>query len=201
MLWPLGQIKNNDFSGFATLYAAARAGVADAVIAGATQPEVMIHLNNGWDQAMQTWWYKSLLATGIVTADDFNVMGVSFYPFYDTRATFSNLQGSLNALAGAYNKPVIVAETDWPTACPGVPLSGTSISVDAAGQTEWVDGILQVLDGVPDGYGLGMFYWEPAFINNAKLGSSCSDAGLLFSVQWQRSTAVATALSSVDMYR
>lgn len=200
MLWPTGKIgSDNNFNDFATLWAAARGGVNDAVKAGVTHPKVMMHLNNGWDRSLQTWWYRSLLATGKVQANDIDVMAVSFYPFFGTGATLANLQSSLNALASTYGKPVMVAETDWPVSCPGVKLS-ENIAVGAAGQTAWVKDVVSVLSKVPNGLGQGVFYWEPAFINNTALGSSCRD-NILFDVDWSKwPNTRATVRSSVSMF-
>lgn len=199
-LFPTGQIKNNDFSFFATLWAAARKGVTDAVAAGVTKPKVMIHLDDGWDKDTQLWWYKALLATGTVTTTDFDVLGVSFYPFYGSGATIPNLQSSLDALASTYRKPVMVVETDWPVSCDGVTLSNTTVPVSAVGQAEWTTGIERVLEEVPDSLGQGLFYFEPAYINNTALGSGCSDV-ILFDVDWSAwpDTKV-TARSSASMF-
>ncbi|OJD36414.1 arabinogalactan endo-beta-galactosidase [Diplodia corticola] len=197
MLFPAGQIADNDFSGFAALWAAARAGVDDAVAAGTAKPSVMIHLNNGWDEATLTWWFDGLFAEGTVTADMVDALGVSFYPFFDTEATTDALQSSLDSLASAYGKPVYVAETDWPVSCDGVDLSA-DFSVDAQGQVDWVGAVVDVLNNVPDGLGAGVFYWEGGFINNTALGSDCDD-NILFDVNWGGSPA-ATARSSVNMY-
>ena len=84
----------------------------------------------------------------------------------------------------------MIAETDWPEACTGVSLSEprsvfllirmdsfftriSSIPVSASGQQEWVRDIESVLNGL-NGKGLGVIYWEPGWIGNAGLGSSCS---------------------------
>jgi arabinogalactan endo-1,4-beta-galactosidase len=75
MLFPAGEIVDNDFDDFALLWAAARKGVSLAVSSyGVTQPKIMIHLNNGWDEATVKWWYSGVLATGTVTTDDFDIM-------------------------------------------------------------------------------------------------------------------------------
>ena len=197
MLFPLGEISSNDFTNFATLWAAARAGVDDAVASGVTKPQIMIHLNNGWDKATLTWWFQGLFGTGIVTASDVDVFGFSFYPFYGTDATISNLQSALEALASTYSKPMYIAETDWPNSCSGVDLS-ESYPVSAAGQTEWVQDIITTVQGVKNG--AGIFYWEPAFINDTSLGSDCTSA-ILFDVNWNSPHTQATALSSVNMYK
>ncbi|KAI9694255.1 MAG: hypothetical protein M1820_009113 [Bogoriella megaspora] len=199
MLWPLGQINNGNYANFATLWAAARAGVNDAVNAGVPKPKVMIHLDDGWNQSLMSSWFKGVFATGKVSASDVDVFGFSFYPFYGTSATISNLQASLNNIASTYKKPVYIAETDWPNACSGTSLSA-NYPVSAQGQTQWVQAIENTLSAVPNGLGAGIFYWEPGFLNDSSLGSSCSSA-LLFNVDWSGwPTTKATALSSVNMF-
>ena len=201
MLWPTGKIVDNDFTNFATLFAAARQGVDDAVSAGVTKPLIMIHIDDGYNESLQTNWYASFLGTGTVSTADWDVFGVSFYPFYGTNATLDNLAASLAALTSTYQKPAIVAETDWPDDCEDVALSEPSVPISAAGQTEWVKDVIGVLDGVAGGLGQGVFYWEPAYLNNTSLGSNCSDA-ILFDVDWSRwPITTATARTSVNMYQ
>lgn len=69
-----------------------------------------------------------------------------------------------------------VVETDWPTSCPdpeyAFPSDTTSIPFSAAGQTTWMKDIAQVVTAVG---GTGLFYWEPLWIDNPQLGSSCND--------------------------
>ncbi|KAF2229658.1 glycoside hydrolase family 53 protein [Viridothelium virens] len=200
MLWPLGQISGSSYTNFAILWAAARAGVNDAVSAGVPKPQVMIHLDDGWNESLMASWFKGVFATGKVKTSDVDVFGFSFYPFYGTSATISNLQASLNNLASTYGKPMYVAETDWPVECSGVSLSA-NYPTSAQGQTEWVQAIESTLTSVPNGLGAGLFYWEPGFLNDSSLGSSCTSA-LLFDVDWSGwPTTKATALSSVNMYK
>ncbi|KAK7527102.1 family 53 glycosyl hydrolase [Phyllosticta citriasiana] len=197
-LFPLGQINNDDFSGFAKLWSAARAGVADAVSAGVNQPEVMIHLNNGWDTATVQWFFEGLFDEDTVTTADVDAIGLSFYPFYGTDATLDNLASTLSWLESTYtDTAVYVAETDWPVSCDGVTLSA-DYPVSAVGQTQWVQAIVEKLQAVSNG--AGIYYWEPGFINNTGLGSDC-DSAITFDVNWDDwPTTYATALSSVSMY-
>ena len=70
---------------------------------------------------------------------------------------------------------ILIAETDWPVSCPSsLALSEPSIAKSAAGQQTWVKDIESVLSSLPGGHGLGVVYWEPGWIGNAGLGSSCS---------------------------
>jgi len=84
-------------------------------------------------------------------------------------------------LASAYGKELVIAETDWPESCPKpadkFPSDTTSIPISVAGQTTWVEDVAAVVAGVKGGSGL--FYWEPSWIGNAGLGSSCADCLLV----------------------
>ncbi|KAE8969942.1 hypothetical protein PR003_g28545 [Phytophthora rubi] len=198
-MWPTGKISSGNYANFATLWKAARLGVTDAVAAGTTKPKVMIHLDNGWKYATMSSFFTGLFATGTVTTSDVDVFGFSYYPFYNTGATISALTSSLTLLANTYKKPIYIAETDWPTECTTVTLSA-SYPVNAKGQREWVIAIMDVLNALPNSLGAGIFYWEPAYLTVAGLGSSCESA-LLFSVNWANwPVTYATALSSVNMF-
>lgn len=91
--------------------------------------------------------------------------GPSLPPFITPIDRFANIPSELQ-----------VVETDWPTSCPdpeyAFPSDTTSIPFSAAGQTTWMKDIAQVVTAVG---GTGLFYWEPLWIDNPQLGSSCND--------------------------
>jgi arabinogalactan endo-1,4-beta-galactosidase len=117
----------------------------------------MIHLANGWDSGAQSWWWKGIQIQGAFSLSDVDLVGVSYYPFYNTKATMSSLKSSLTALVGQINKDIIVAETDWPVACSGGPtMSETSIAISASGQQTWITDIKNVLTSLPSGRGVGI---------------------------------------------
>ncbi|KAF2663528.1 glycoside hydrolase family 53 protein [Microthyrium microscopicum] len=208
MLWPVGKAnpgQNGSFKNLSVLWKAAREGVSDAVAAGLKKPEVMIHIDNGWDSQLQQNWFAGLTASGVVTTKDWDVIGLSFYPFYNTRATFANLATSMRNLATKYNKPIHVAETDYPAECTGKykakpQMSEPSIPSNVGGQTQWVQKTIQTVKAVPNGLGQGIFYWEPTWTNNTGLGSACEDA-ILFASKWSGSKAAATSRTSVNMFK
>ncbi|ESZ94270.1 glycoside hydrolase family 53 protein [Sclerotinia borealis F-4128] len=177
LLWPIGT--TSSYYNIASLLHSASAGIKDSTLS--TQPKIMIHLDNGWDWSAQQYFYKTVLAAGPLVSIDFDMMGVSYYPFYSSSATLANLKTSLTNMASTWGKQLIVAETDWPYACPSpaykFPSDAKAIPISAAGQSTWIKNVAAVVAGVKGGAGL--FYWEPAWINNANLGSSCSD-NLLF---------------------
>ena len=212
MLWPLGEVSVElepmsarvaNFSNLATLYSAARDGVRDAVAAGVHKPQVMIHIDNGWDLRLQERWFGALTGTGKVKTSDWDVFGFSFYPFYGTAATFDNLRTSLNTIARKYNKPIHVVETDWPNKCRGADapeLSEPDIPISVQGQIEWVHKVVDIVKQIPRGLGQGVNYWEPAWLNNTSLGSDCQSA-ILFSADWSEYPKVTGySLGSVNMF-
>lgn len=196
MLWPLGQADVDvepwpatvaNFSNLAKLYLSARAGVDDAVHAGVVKPQVLIHIDDGWNLTLQQRWFGAMTANGVPTSA-WDVFGFSFYPFYGTAATFDNLRTTLNTLALEYRKPLQVVETDYPAICNGEynpipPSSEPEIPYSVAGQTIWTDDVIEIVKSVPFGLGQGVHYWEPAWLNSTSLGSNCSDC-ILFQADY-----------------
>ena len=119
-------------------------------------PKILIHLANAWDWSDISWFFKNVYIQGALSADKVDIIGLSFYPFYDSRATLSTLKSSLTNTANTFGKPIVIAETDWPVSCPGGSLSESSIAISSAGQSSWVWNIEQVLNGLPNGLGQGI---------------------------------------------
>jgi arabinogalactan endo-1,4-beta-galactosidase len=136
-----------------------------------------------------------VLKQDTLVSSDFDMMGVSFYPFYSASATLSALKSSLTNMANTWGKELAVVETNWPTSCPSpkyaFPSDIKSIPFSAAGQTTFITDVASVVSGVSRG--VGLFYWEPAWIHNANLGSSCAD-NTMFSQSGQ-------ALSSLAVFQ
>ncbi|KAK6954227.1 hypothetical protein Daesc_004193 [Daldinia eschscholtzii] len=85
-------------------------------------------------------------------------------------------------MANAWGKEIVVAEVNWPTSCKSpaysFPSDLKSIPFSADGQTTFMKKVAEVVAGVKNGNGI--FYWEPAWMNNAGLGSSC-ESNTMFS--------------------
>ncbi|THV49370.1 hypothetical protein BGAL_0198g00080 [Botrytis galanthina] len=191
LLWPIGS--TSSYYNIASLLHSASAGIKASTLT--TKPKIMIHLDNGYSWSDQQYFYKTVLAAGPLLTTDFDMMGVSHYPFYNSAATLASLKTSLTNMASTWGKQLVVAETNWPFACPSpafaFPSDATSIPFSAAGQTTWIKDVAAIVAGVSGG--VGLFYWEPAWINRAALGSSCSDAILFDSKGVARSSLSAFA--------
>ncbi|KIP09699.1 glycoside hydrolase family 53 protein [Phlebiopsis gigantea 11061_1 CR5-6] len=185
LLWPTGQISKQGFSPASQLLNSAASGVRT----GSRNTKIVVHIANGWDSSDVSYFWDGIFIAGAFSTSDVDILGFSYYPFYGTGATLSALKSSLSSIVSKLNKDVLVAETDWPEACSSsVALSEPSIPVSAAGQTTWVKDIESVLSGLPNSHGLGVVYWEPGWIGNGGLGSSCSDALLVSSSGATRSS-------------
>ena len=68
----------------------------------------------------------------------------------------------------------MIVETNWPAVCSGVTLSDASLPVSVEGQSTWTSNIRSVLEGLPGKHGIGFAYFEPGWVGNAALGSSCT---------------------------
>ncbi|PBP24443.1 arabinogalactan endo-1,4-beta-galactosidase [Diplocarpon rosae] len=173
LLFPTGAKKS--FYNLASILHAASAGIKDSHLT--PKPQIMIHLDNGWKWDVQEAWYTSALAAGPLSLDDFDIMAVSHYPFYNQSATLDKLETSLNNLASTWGKSIMLVETDWPVACPSpkhpFPVDVSDIPFSAEGQTIWMRKLAAIVASISRGDGL--FYWEPMWINNPGLGSSCAD--------------------------
>ncbi|KAJ1569867.1 hypothetical protein HK096_011553 [Nowakowskiella sp. JEL0078] len=173
MLNPVGQTSSG-FDNISQMLHSAASGVRSV----STSIKTVIHLANGWRQADAQWFLTNAFKPGKFQPTDVDVIATSFYPFYNSAATFSSLQQSLAWIASTYNKDVFVAETDFPVqACPNA-ISEPSIPTTEAGQITWMSRLRGVLSAV-GGHAIGFSYWEPTWLQNADLGSHCGSA-LLF---------------------
>lgn len=101
---------------------------------------------------------------------DYDVFASSYYPA--THGTMENITKVLSDVAKNYGKKVMVAETSWAwTTDDG---DGHSQSFDAGtyadyaitvqGQATEVRDVVEAVSKVEGGAGIGVFYWEPAWI-------------------------------------
>ncbi|OAL52877.1 glycosyl hydrolase 53 [Pyrenochaeta sp. DS3sAY3a] len=177
LLFPIGQLSNTDGpKNAAQLLKSASRAIKESDLS--PKPKIMIHLDNGWKWDTQQWWYDTVLGSGGgLSAADYDVQGISYYPFYNSAATLAALSDSMGRMARKYGKEVQVVETNWPSYCPNpayaFPADTKSIPLSVDGQTQWMKELAKRVAAVEGGKGTGLFYWEPAWIDNAGLGSSC----------------------------
>ena len=172
LLWPYGKVPN-----FENIVLFLNAGIR-AVQEGAPEAKIMLHLDNGGNNALYRNWFDSYFHQGGM---DFDYIGLSYYPFW--HGTMADLKNNLYDLAERYGKPMIIAEVSMgftmedygsyeglspenrkgmatkPELAAKVPYPMTP-----QGQRQFLEDLMALLKTVPGNLGAGFFYWEPAWI-------------------------------------
>lgn len=98
-LWPVGKASAG-FDGVSQLLHSAATGARSAN----SGIKIMVHLANGWKAADATWFWSNIFRQGEFATSDVDILGFSFYPFYDSGAKYSALQSTLSGLINTYGK-------------------------------------------------------------------------------------------------
>jgi arabinogalactan endo-1,4-beta-galactosidase len=124
---------------------------------------IMLQLADGGSNGTYQWWFGNITARNV----PFDVIGVSYYEYW--HGPLTALQYNLNDITSRYNKDAIVVETAYPfTVAPGdstpnsvdTPLLIPGYPATPAGQAANFRDIMSIIRAVPNGRGLGVFYWD-----------------------------------------
>jgi arabinogalactan endo-1,4-beta-galactosidase len=158
MLWSEGSTDN-----FAQLAGLLNSGY-DAAKAVSSSTVVALHLAKGGDLTGTRWWFDTALANGV----KFDAIGLSYYGYW--HGSLYDFQTTLDDAASRYAKPVFLAETAYPFRLDSDDALTNQIDTTAelvsgyaattTGQSNWLRDVMNVVEAVPNGRGLGVFYWE-----------------------------------------
>ena len=157
MLWPDG--KNDiSFDNLAVLLKEGCRAVKDC----SPKTLIMLHVDNGGNNGLFRSWFDNIIQQGV----PFDLIGTSYYPYW--HGSLADLQNNLNDIAGRYKKNIVVVETAYAFTPedndnyeniirfqeqPGYPFT-------PEGQARMLADVMAVVRAVPDGRGLGVFYWD-----------------------------------------
>jgi len=161
MLWPDGSTWNPpNWDNLATFL---KAGYA-AVKACSPRTKVVLHLANGGDNGAFRWWFDNITSQGV----QFDVIAASYYGYW--HGSLGDLQQNLNDVSARYSKDVLVAETaypftlsdadGWPNTIATTDQLVAGYSATPLGQAANFRDVLSIVRAVPNGRGLGAFYWD-----------------------------------------
>jgi arabinogalactan endo-1,4-beta-galactosidase len=164
ILWPDGRLPEN-WDNFADYI---RAGIK-GVRAGAGDrpaPKIMIHIDKGGSIANTRAFFDKLNSYRV----SYDVIGFSYYPWWQD--TIEDLRETLAFTANRYGKDVIVVETayNWTPALESADRAGPYPETPD-GQRDFLDEVTRIVMGVPNGRGIGVFWWEPAVGALGNVGS------------------------------
>jgi arabinogalactan endo-1,4-beta-galactosidase len=171
MLWPVGktwQATPDEAVGGYDAFADLLSSGAKAVRETSPGIRIAIHLADGGDHGL----YRSMFDELTKRQVDFDIVGFSYYPYW--HGPLDQLADNLNTVSVRYGKPVVVMETAYARTLvdsddygnvfgPGLDRAG-GYKATVQGQATEIHDVMAAVADVPGGQGLGVFYWEPAWI-------------------------------------
>lgn len=140
---------------------------------------VMLHLDNGGNNALYRDWFDGYF--GSEGAEDFDVIGLSYYPFW--HGSFEMLENNMRDIAERYGKELVIAEVSMghsmedyrryeglePDALKGMAtrqelVDRLAYPMTPEGQKQFMDELSCIIRRIPGGLCRGYYYWEPAWI-------------------------------------
>lgn len=171
LLWPEGKVPNYD-----NIAMFVNAGIRAVREADAAIP-VMIHLDNGGNNALYREWFDNFTKRG----EDFEIIGLSYYPFW--HGSLQMLNDNMNDIAERYGKDLVIAEVsmgytmeDYKNyeklsdeerkgyATRPALVEKIEYPMTKQGQYDFMEDFLNRISHIKGGKGKGFFYWEPAWI-------------------------------------
>lgn len=182
----VGNEINNGFAGetdkerLYTLLETGTKAVKEAAAANNKEVMTAVHFTNPENSNFLDY-AKELDDYGV----EYDVFASSYYPFW--HGTEENLTEKLKTIADTYGKKVIVAETSYLYTDNDGDGSGNSVSsassgvvlgydISEQGQANEVRAVVEAVHNVGDA-GIGVYYWEPAWIPVQVYDPDSADAG------------------------
>lgn len=140
--------------------------------------KAVLHFANPESGNYQTY------AANLAKADvNYDVFASSYYPYW--HGTLDNLQKQLDTIAKTYHKEVMVAETSWATSLEdgdghantvreGNNDEGMPYDFSIYGQAKELREVINTIANTTNG--IGVFYWEPAWLPVAVYDQDATDA-------------------------
>lgn len=160
MLWPEGQITNNNFTNLGLLL---KAGY-NATKACNSGTQVIIHTADADSDAHARWFYDGITAQGV----KWDITGLSYYCYW--HGPMSGMSSVVADMRSRYGKSVIIAETAYPFTAANADSEPNAISASTpcagypATWTGQYNNFRAVLAAARAGGAIGVFYWEPTWI-------------------------------------
>lgn len=158
----------SDWESMCKLFSAGSVAIREVSAKNNKEIGVVLHFANPETSGRYSSYAAQLDKYGV----DYDVFASSYYPYW--HGTTDNLTSVLKQVANQYGKKVMVAETSWATTLldgdghsntvrTGNNDSGLDYPISLQGQALELRSVAQAVVDVGDA-GIGMFYWEPAWI-------------------------------------
>lgn len=168
LLFPVGRLDwANATESYANIATLLKAGIKGAK-AVSPQIKTVIHLADGGSFDVFNSFFSAMETNQV----NYDLIGASYYPYY--HGTLEQLKNNLDLTAEKFKKPVIVAEMSYGYTVDDHPnashIYNTQMEdngkykTSIQGQATAIHDVVKILSEVPNQRGLGIFYWEPAWL-------------------------------------
>lgn len=158
---------NNQWTNLRAVIKSGIQAVRDVSLTGDIKTKIILHVA---DPKNVDWWFTNVVNGGEV--NDFDIIGFSYYPLWHTTVPVSQVSESVSAFKSKFGKDVMLVETAYPWTANSndsytnlfgsqTPISGFPYTNQ--GQLDMMKSLTQELI---DGGGIGIIYWEPAWISS-----------------------------------
>jgi arabinogalactan endo-1,4-beta-galactosidase len=185
MLWDAGHVGGafENATQWSHLTALLAAG-ARAVREAAPAARVVVHVSGGGNMDLCRWFFDHLRTA----RTDYDVIGVSFYPWW--HGSITDLEDNLTLLATRYNKDVAVVETAYPWTNDNLDAQPNLYGIEQRdrleprfgpspqGQAAFARAVRLAVAEVPYGHGVGVWWWEPDWITTPSAASPWENCAL-----------------------
>ena len=130
------------------------------------KPGIMLHIAQ--PEFVESW-FDDAIAAGLLK---FDIIGVSFYPRWSV-TPFAQIGERIRHFRTKFGKDIVIVETAYPWTLAGNDEAPNLLGADSlvAGYPASTDGqrrfMIDLMQSVVDAGGLGVVYWEPAWISSA----------------------------------
>jgi arabinogalactan endo-1,4-beta-galactosidase len=206
MMWPAGKTWSEGgevvggYDGFANLLSSGIQAVRDNDPQKITK--IALHLADGGDNGLYRTVFDELTKRNV----DFDIIGLSYYSFW--HGPLDAFANNMIDISERYGKDVLVLEAAYPyttedadgyaNLAGGGSLEQGGYKGTVQGQATAMRDIMVSVAQVPDGRGLGVFYWEPEWIAVEGAGWATGEGNA-----WENSAMFdfeGNALPSLDVF-
>lgn len=156
---------NGQWANLQGVIASAIQAVRDVSITSTIKTKIILHVA---DPVNVDWWFDNI-TTGVT---DFDIIGFSYYPIWHTGVSIPEISIRVAGFKSKYKKDIMILETAYPWTTAGDDgynniFGGqtiiTGFPFTQQGQLDLMKTLTQEVIG---GGGLGVVYWEPAWITS-----------------------------------
>lgn len=164
MLWDYGSMEHPET--LARFLNSGIKAVRDTTPAG-QETLIMIHVQTGGSVGATQTFFETIEANGVT---DYDLVGLSYYPYW--QGTFADMKANIDNIYEQFGKQTVLAETAYPFTNDNADSKSNMVSeadIKGVGFEASEENQRRVLELIMNAVaecegGLGIFYWEPAWL-------------------------------------